>query len=145
MVTGPGILRRADEAGVPMADPAELFVPHPSPSIAQLRAQFDQAMLIVLVAATVSCEPQCIIVGGQVGHALAADTDRYREGLQAALRVAPEITVVALGDFSGAAGAVADGLQQSYRELGVSDDGVSGLPAGAALNLASVHEVMTFR
>jgi glucokinase len=139
MVTGPGILRRASEAGVAMADPAELFVPQPEPAIAQLRAQFDQAILIVLVAAAVSCEPQCIVVGGQVGRALAADADRYQEALQATLRVAPRISTAALGDFAGAAGAVADGLQRAYRELGVSDDHLGDLPAAGALTLATIE------
>ncbi len=145
MVTGPGILRRAREAGVDLADPADLFLLDPPPQVAHLRAQFDQAMLIVLTAATVSCEPQLIILGGRVGQALIADTDRYRQGLLATLRVAPEISGATLGDFSGAAGAVVDGLQRAYHELGVAADSLGDLPAAGALSLTATEAVMSGR
>ena len=141
MVTGPGILRRAEEAGVELADPAELFQLDPLPRIAQLRAQFDQAMLIVLTAATVSCEPQCIILGGRVGQSLIADIDRYRDGLRATLRMAPQIVGARLGDFSGAAGAVAEGLKHAYRDLGVPVEDLGTLPAAGALTLSAVEAV----
>ena len=141
MVTCPGILRRAEEAGVELADPAELFQLDPLPRIAQLRAQFDQAMLIVLTAATVSCEPQCIILGGRVGQSLIADIDRYRDGLRATLRMAPQIVGARLGDFSGAAGAVAEGLKHAYRDLGVPVEDLGTLPAAGALTLSAVEAV----
>ena len=47
-VTGPGILRRALESGIPLKLPAELFSARPGEPLSALRAHFDQALLVVL-------------------------------------------------------------------------------------------------
>jgi glucokinase len=138
MVTGLGIMRRAAEAGVSLAAPAELFERTDSPQLAYLRAQFDQAMLIVLAAVTVSCDPQCIVIGGGVGRSLAPHIEGYRDSLRATLRVAPAIIPAALGDYSGAAGAVAEGLQASYLDLGVQAEHLTDLPAVGTLTAESI-------
>jgi predicted NBD/HSP70 family sugar kinase len=138
MVTGPGILRRAAEAGVRMDDPAELFADSATDQLRSLRAQFDQALLIVLAAVIVACEPQCIILGGGVVRSLETSFPRYQESLRGALGFAPPLIPAALGDFAGAAGAVAAGLKQSYRALGVRDADLPKLPSAGALTPEAV-------
>ncbi|MFV0450639.1 MAG: ROK family protein [Propioniciclava sp.] len=142
MVTGPGILRRAAEAGVSLDDPAELFLPTSDSSRLHLRQLFDQALLIVLTAVAVSCDPDCIVLGGRVGTQVGADTARDRAGMEATLAVSPTIPVSELGEFSGAAGAVAAGLQRSYRDLGAHDHALVDLPAGSALTVARVNAAL---
>ncbi|MFV0407295.1 MAG: ROK family protein [Propioniciclava sp.] len=142
MVTGPGIMRHAADAGVKLSDPAELFDASNS-SVAQVRRLFDQALLIVLTAVTVSCDPECIVLGGRVGTRVGADIERYRQGLLTTLNMTPTLAVSELGDLSGAAGAVAVSLQHSYRTLGAGEPGISELPAASPLNAAQLQTVLT--
>ena len=142
LVTGPGILRRAEEARLSMASPDELFVPDPSPQVEHLRTQFDQAVLIVLAALTVACEPQCVVVGGRVGSSLMVDAERYRRALMAMLQQAPEIVPAAIGDYSGAAGAVAACLQACYRQLGADEARLADLPVVGTLTTAAIADAM---
>ena len=138
LVTGPGILRRAAEARLTMTSPDELFVADPSPQVARLRTQFDQAVLIVLAALTVACEPQCVVVGGRVGASLMAHAERYRRALLAMLQQAPAIVPAALGDYCGAAGAVAACLQACYRQMGADEARLVDLPVGGTLTSAAI-------
>ncbi|MDR1512273.1 MAG: ROK family transcriptional regulator [Propionibacteriaceae bacterium] len=138
MVTGPGILRHAAEAGLTLTSPAELFLADVDFPLANLRAQFDQAMLIVLAAVMVSCEPQCVVLGGGVGSNLTPAIHRYRESIESTLRKAPEILPAALGDYSGAAGAVVAGLKTAYGDLGVREDDLTDLPAVGELTAATI-------
>lgn len=143
MVTGPGIMLRAAEAGVALSEPAALFDADGHPGLALLRGQFDSAVVIALVAAMVSCEPQCIVLGGQVGRRIAADTERYREAVEVSLTVAPSIVAAELGDFSGAAGAVAEALRTCYLDLGADEQLIAGLPASSALDAEAIRAVLT--
>lgn len=142
LVTGPGILRHAEAMGVDLRHPAELFARDPGPAVGLLRAQFDQAILIALTAAIVACEPERIVLGGKVGQALVPSATRYEEGLRATLRMSPRISGAELGDFSGAVGAVVEGLQHVYRELGVPADALCDLPASGTLNLAAIEAAL---
>lgn len=137
-VTGPGILRRALEAGIPLASPADLFLARPGEPLSALRAHFDQALLVVLTAIAVSCEPEVIVLGGGISKSLVADLGRYQSALTASLRFTPRLLPPDLGDFSGAAGAAAAALHETYRALGVSAEDVIALPAHASLDLVSI-------
>jgi predicted NBD/HSP70 family sugar kinase/biotin operon repressor len=117
MVTGPGILRRAEEAGHPLSRPEGLF--GSDPALAGLRAQFDHALQIVLTAIAVSSEPEVIVLGGGIASSLAPDLGRYQAALEANLRIAPRLVMAGLADFSGAVGAVIASLQTLDRGLGV--------------------------
>ncbi|TFC05234.1 ROK family transcriptional regulator [Cryobacterium mannosilyticum] len=128
LVTGPGILRKAAEAGVTLADPAELFVSDPSNAITTLRGNFDHALLIVLTAITVSCEPEIIVLGGGIAKSLASSLTRYEDALRQNLHSSPKLVLPGLGDMSGAVGAAVSGLHRAYRELGVSPDALTSLP-----------------
>ncbi|MCK8607910.1 ROK family transcriptional regulator [Agromyces sp. C10] len=128
MVTGPGIMRLASEAGVHLDSPADLFTPDASEPVRSLRAHFDQALLIVLTAATVSCEPEVIVLGGGIAKSLARDLARYEAMLEHHLGAAPRLTASELGDFAGATGAVVAALHEVYRGLGVDERAFGDLP-----------------
>lgn len=140
LVTGPGILRRASELGVHLADPSELFVESPSPTIQQLRNHFDQALLIVLTAIAVSSEPEVIVLGGGISKSLESSLPRYREALRQNLRVSPTLIPAALGDFSGAVGAAVASLHAVYEKLGVEERALGELPAGEAMSLERISQ-----
>lgn len=129
LVTGPGILRRAAEAGVTLARPADLFIENPPPTIEALRGQFDQALHIVLTAITVSCEPEIIVLGGGIAKSLATSLSRYEDALRQNLHSSPRLVLSRLGDMSGATGASVAGLHRSYQALGVAADDLATLPS----------------
>ncbi|GIT80513.1 sugar kinase [Leifsonia sp. LS1] len=130
MVTGSGIMRRAAEAGVALSEPAALFAPDAPPALLGLRAQFDQALTIVLAAVTVASDPQTIVLGGGIATSLAPALDRYRIALEQSLRVSPAIVTARLGSYSGAVGAAVAALHQVYAALGVHPDVIVRLPGG---------------
>ena len=138
MVTGGGILRRAAEAGVTLTEPSELFEPDAVPALQALRVHFDQALLIVLTATTVSCDPQTIVLGGGIAKALTSTLDRYQRALEQNLRASPKLAVAELGDFSGAVGAVVAALHCTYAELGVEEDTILQLPGGENLTVDKI-------
>ncbi|GAA1055084.1 sugar kinase [Agromyces luteolus] len=133
MVTGPGIMRLAAEAGVRLGSPADLFATDASEPVRALRAHFDQAMLIVLTAATVSCEPEVIVLGGGIAKSLARDLGRYETVLEHHLGTAPRLTASELGDFAGATGAVVAALHEVYRSMGIDERAFGDLPVAAAV------------
>lgn len=143
MVTGPGILARAREAGVDLRDPVELFEPATTPSRRMLRAQFDQAIVVVLAIAAVSCEPQCIVLGGQVGRRISAYADEYAASLEDLLNLRVTISPAALGNFSGAVGAAVAGLQECYRDLGAQEEHLADLPSPGALTPSLVEQSLS--
>ncbi|MCU1546583.1 MAG: family transcriptional regulator [Homoserinimonas sp.] len=129
MVTGPGIVRRALEAGVMLGGPADLFAANASSAVEALRGQFDHALHIVLTAITVSCEPEIIVLGGGIAKSLASSLSRYEDALRQNLHSSPHLVLSELGDMSGAIGASVAGLHRAYRELGVAPDALSALPS----------------
>ncbi|GAA1059137.1 ROK family transcriptional regulator [Agromyces bracchium] len=132
MVTGPGIMRLAAEAGVRLDSPADLFATDASEPVRALRAHFDQAMLIVLTAATVSCEPEVIVLGGGIAKSLARDLGRYETVLEHHLGAAPRLLASELGDFAGATGAVVAALHEVYRGMGIDERAFGDLPVATA-------------
>jgi len=140
LVTGPGILSRAKEANVELNDPSELFAKDTSPLVRSLRAQFDQALLIVLMAIVVSCEPSTIVLGGGISKSLASELSQYEESLRTALRYAPKLTPAELGDFSGAAGAAVASLHAEYLAIGVQREALAALPGWATLTASALNQ-----
>ncbi|HEY0904054.1 MAG TPA: ROK family protein [Marmoricola sp.] len=139
LVTGPGILRRAREANAHLEDPSALFAEGAPPHVRALRAQFDQALLLVLMAIVVSCEPDTIVLGGGISKSLIPDLGQYEDSLRMALRYSPTLTAAALGDYSGAAGAAVASLHAEYASIGVQRDALASLPGGTTLNVASLR------
>lgn len=133
LVTGGGIIRRAAEAGIELTAPNELFAEDARPALQTLRAHFDQALLIVLTATTVSCDPQTIVLGGGIANSLTSTLDRYQLALEQNLRVSPTLASAELGDFSGSVGAVVAALHAAYEDLGIQEDTLIRLPHGTAL------------
>lgn len=132
MVTGPGIIRRAAELGVHLENPDGLFASSPGPALAQLRAQFDQGLLIVLTALTVSCDPEMIVLGGGISKSLASSLSRYEDALRQNLNFSPKLVLPALGDISGAVGAAVSALHRVYPEFGIGTDALASLPQQVA-------------
>lgn len=129
MVTGSGIMRRAEEAGASMAEPADLFAADAPAALQALRAQFDQALVIALAAVTVASDPETIVLGGGFAASLEPHVGRYRAMLEQSLRVAPAIVTAQLGAYSGAVGAAVAALHQTYAQLGVHPDTIVRLPS----------------
>ncbi len=130
MVTGPGILRAAADAGIGLASPAELFAADAAEPVRALRAQVEQALLIVLTATCVACEPEVIVLGGGVAASLTDDLACFEASLEQGLGVSPRLVGSVLGDFAGARGAVVVALHGVYLELGVDERALGRLPAG---------------
>lgn len=128
MVTGPGVVRRAAEFGVHLEGPDHLFAENPGLALSQLRAQFDQALLIVLTALTVSCDPEMIVLGGGISKSLRSSLSRYEDALRQNLNSSPKLVLPKLGDMSGAVGAAVAGLHHVYPELGVEAAALASLP-----------------
>jgi predicted NBD/HSP70 family sugar kinase len=165
--TGPGLLRHAAAAGVELASPADLFaagptgaadepgteagmlgstgaferIGGPNQARATLRAEFDQALVTVLTAIAVSSEPETIVLGGGIAKSLTDSLGSYQLLLERNIRIAPTLTSVELGDFSGAAGGVVSALHAVYLDLGVQPSSLSALPKSNALSLKSIHDI----
>ncbi|MDR6685736.1 glucokinase [Arthrobacter sp. 1088] len=137
MVTGPGILQRAHEAGLPLNTPADLFAENAG-HLHSLRAHFDHALMIVLTAISVSCDPETIVLGGGIAKSLTTSLSRYQATLERNLRVSPTLVPAELGDFSGAAGAVVSSLRAIYADLGIQPEFLADLPATQALTPSSI-------
>ncbi len=141
MVTGPGILQQAAEAGLPLGTPAELFVENATGHLHALRAQFDHALMIVLTAISVSCEPETIVLGGGIAKSLTTSLGRYQASLERNLHISPALVPAVLGDFSGAVGAVVESLHALYAGLGIEQQFLAELPASQTLTPESIRNV----
>ncbi|MFH5879998.1 ROK family protein [Arthrobacter sp. NA-172] len=128
MLTGPRLLLRAQDLGIELESPADLFNDSDNSQIRALRAQFDQALLIALTAVIVSCEPSIVVLGGGIAKSLGPHLPRYEEAIVQNLQFHTRLTITSLGDFAGALGAAVAALQKVYQELGVMPDGLPSLP-----------------
>jgi len=128
LITGPNLTRYAQERGIELRSPAELFSARPGPDLAGLRAQFDQALLVALTAVIVSNEPAVIVLGGGIAHSLGPHLTDYEAALERNLQVRTPLQVAELGDFSGATGAAITAVQRAYSALGVRDEDITALP-----------------
>jgi len=141
LVTGPGILRRAEEAGLDLQEPADLFRHSVSPMAGALRMDFDRALVVALAAVSVACDPDVIVIGGGIAKSLRGSLDFYQQELTSTLHMAPSLVATALGDFAGAAGAAVGALHLIYADFEVSDRDMVGLPAAGTLTADSVVAV----
>jgi predicted NBD/HSP70 family sugar kinase len=146
--TGPGLLARAIDSGVELSSPAELFS-EPDGEMATssmrgreaLRADFDRALVTVLTAIAVSSEPETIVLGGGIAKSLIGKLELYQARLEQTIRIAPTLTTVELGDFSGAAGGVVAALHAVYLSLGVEASSLSSLPKAHVLTAQSIADI----
>ena len=145
MVTGPGIMQQAAEAGLPLNTPADLFVESATGHLHALRAQFDHALMIVLTAIAVSCEPETIVLGGGIAKSLTTSLGRYQATLERNLSISPGLVPTMLGDFSGAVGAVVASLHALYADLGIEQQFLADLPASQTLTPKSIRNVQISR
>jgi predicted NBD/HSP70 family sugar kinase/biotin operon repressor len=113
----------------------------PNQARAKLRADFDQALVTVLTAIAVSSEPETIVLGGGIAKSLTDSLESYQLLLERNIRIAPTLTSVELGDFSGAAGGVVAALHAVYLDLGVQSSSLSALPKSNALSPKSIHDI----
>lgn len=132
-VTGPGILRHAEEQGVRLGTPADLF--SGGAATRELRADFDRALLVVLMAIAASSEPDVIVLGGRISMSLAPRLSAYQGELERSLRFAPRLRSADLGSFSGAVGAAVSSMRMTYRDLGVAGGALADLPPERPLDL----------
>lgn len=128
MVTGPGILRRAAEHGLDLLSPADLFSADAAPRVQAMRAQVEQALVLVLTAAVVSYEPDVIVLGGGIAHSLGSSVGRLATAVHGILRSAPPVVLAELGDLSGALGAAVAALHRIYAGFGVAPTDLRRIP-----------------
>jgi predicted NBD/HSP70 family sugar kinase len=113
----------------------ELFAATAPPPLRELRARFDQALLVVLAAAMTAWEPELVVLGGRMSRYFAKDLPQYQEALDSILRVSPVLTTAAFGRYSGVVGAMVLSLQASYIELGIDPAYLNDLPAPGVLTM----------
>jgi predicted NBD/HSP70 family sugar kinase len=129
MVTEAAILRRAKDAGVLLDSAEAVFAPDAPAPLAEVRRQFDQALLVALGAVVAACEPELVVLGGSISQHLNADLANHRLALERIFRVAPALVPARLGRFASVVGAVVLGLRESYADLGVPAQYLDDLPA----------------
>lgn len=131
IVTGPGILGAAAELGLRLSSPAELF--GATHAASELRHRVEDALVLMLTAATVSYEPEVIVLGGGIATSLTPGLPHLAERLADTVRHAPSLVPAALGDLSGAYGAAVAALRSIYRGMAVPEEELSRLPSATAL------------
>lgn len=130
LISGPGILNRTRELGLHLDNPADVFR-STDPRLIAVKQHVEQALLIILTAAVVAYEPEVIVLGGGISHAL--EPDRLGSRLREILPAAPCIQSAELGDLSGALGAVVAALHTAYGRLGLADVDLAHVPHPDAL------------
>lgn len=128
LVTGPGLMRLAAEAGVPLASPTDLFRDDAPEPVQRLRTHFDHALQIVLTAAAVSCDPGVIVLGGGIAGSLVPHLGRYESALRAQLGSDVRLSATALGEYGGALGGAVAALHRLYLDVGVDPAALGELP-----------------
>jgi predicted NBD/HSP70 family sugar kinase len=132
LISGPGILNRARELGLLFDNPADVF--HSTdPRLSPVKQHIEQALLIVLTAAVVAYEPEVIVLGGGISHALEPGLEQLNRRLRDIVPTAAPVQVAGLGDLSGALGAVVAALHTTYRRLGLADLHLAHVPHRDAL------------
>jgi predicted NBD/HSP70 family sugar kinase len=132
LVSGPGILARARELGLPFDNPADVF--HScDPRLAPVKQQIEQALLIILTAAVVAYEPDVIILGGGISHGLEPGLERLNQRLREIVPTTATVQSTELGDLAGALGAVVAALHATYRRLGLDELHLAHVPHREAL------------
>ncbi|WP_280175088.1 ROK family transcriptional regulator [Micromonospora cremea] len=133
IITGPGILARARDLGLPFDNPADVF--HSKDSrLVPVKQYVEQALLIILTAAVVAYEPEVIVLGGGISHALKPDLGRLGGRLREIVPAAAAVVHSAeLGDLSGALGAVVAALHTAYGRLGLAELDLAHVPQSDAL------------
>ncbi|WP_440709494.1 ROK family protein [Herbiconiux sp. YIM B11900] len=146
--TGPALMARAATAGVRLESPATLFAEPAAGTdaatgraTAELRADFDRALVTALTAIAVSSEPETIVLGGGIAKSLTADLGAYQKRLEQTIRIAPTLTRAELGDFSGAAGGLVVALHAIYLSLGVDPAALATLPQSTALTPERIVQI----
>jgi predicted NBD/HSP70 family sugar kinase len=132
LISGPGILGRALELGLPFDNPADVFR-SADPRLIPVKQYIEQALLIILTAAVVAYEPDVIILGGGISHALEPELEQLNHRLRTIVPTAAPVQRSELGDLSGALGAVVAALHTTYRRLGVADLHLAQVPHPEAL------------
>jgi predicted NBD/HSP70 family sugar kinase len=132
LISGPGILHRTRELGLRFDNPADVFR-SADPRLAPVKQQVQQALLVVLTAAVVAYEPEVIVLGGGISHALEPDLGQLGSRLREIMPAAPPVHSAELGDLSGALGAVVAALHTAYRRLGLADLDLTEVPRPDAL------------
>ena len=131
-LTGPSILLRAAELGIPLETPADIFKADASRSLTALRHQYEQSLIVAITAATVASDPDVIVLGGGIAASLAGSLATIEESLSSNLGHSPRIAIAELAEYSGAYGAAIQALHHVYRSLGVQERDLSRLPAAAS-------------
>jgi predicted NBD/HSP70 family sugar kinase len=140
LVTGRGIMVRASELGLELDSPADIFQPTDNELLTTLRLQFEQALLVALTAAVVSCDPDVIVLGGAIASSLETRIDSLEQSLAQALRTNARIATADLGDLSGALGAAVQALHRVFAALGVPDDALSRMPPQRPLHTGHLND-----
>ena len=119
LLTPSGLVRRAQEEGLKVASAKDFFAPQLQDNLARIRSQFDQATLIALTAVTAACEPEMIVIVGELSPYLIDNAKEFENALRQILGFSPKLALPELGEFASAIGAVALGVEHVLCEMGV--------------------------
>lgn len=131
-LTGPSIMLRASELGLPVSSPADIFNSTGGRAVALLRQQYERSLVVAMTAAAVASDPEVIVLGGGIAPSLTRSIEMLEAALVDNLGQAPRIAFAELGEFSGAYGAAVQALHRVYARMGVHEHDLSRLPALAS-------------
>lgn len=119
LVSGAGLIRYAEECGVDIADPRELFTaPDRYPG---LYRQLVDALVHLVAIVALAYEPRSILLTGGVSQGFDRTLiDKVAADVSEIVGVPIDLVRSSLGDRSGLYGAMAAALTRAYTDLGVS-------------------------
>jgi predicted NBD/HSP70 family sugar kinase len=128
VASAPALLAAGLDTGLPVSSPDEVLAPDAPRRLVPLRERALQALLTAFSAASAAFEPEAILLGGGLAHALARWLPHLQKALAAVQPSPPDLLIGELGDLAGAAGALVVGLENAYARLGLEPYGLDGLP-----------------
>ena len=139
VVSGPSLIQRARQQGVPVTHPSEVFSEPATPLLRDLRQQVQTALISSLSAFVCAYEPEVIVLGGGVAASLEPWLGRLQAALAERVPMAPPIVLSQLDDLAGTLGAVVLGLEKAYARLGLALQQLTAVSAITRLAAIAPH------
>lgn len=128
LVSGAGLLARARVLGYELSSPAEVFA-EPG-RFGSLEAEVNDAFLFLVSLVALSYEPKTVYVAGGFSESYGvAGLAEVADQVETAVGVRVDLRRSTLGDAAGLLGAMALGLSELYRTLGLGDNQMSRMSA----------------
>jgi predicted NBD/HSP70 family sugar kinase/predicted transcriptional regulator len=132
VVSAGGLLREAEQLGVPLDSPEPIFSRRPPPELVEVRRRFERALQLALLAVTTAYDPEVVVLGGSMAPLLENMLPDLQAHLRTLIPECPALFLSKLGDQAGSIGALILGLHEAYVQIGV-DPAVLDLSVGPRL------------